>query len=290
VAGGAGKTPTAIAVAKLLRQIGESPVFLSRGHGRTTRGALIVDLARHRASDVGDEPLLLARHAATVVAADRVVGARLAAPLGSVIIMDDGLQNPSLAKDFSLAVVDGETGVGNGFCIPAGPLRAPAASQLARIDAVLVIGAGAAGERVAAEASRRGCAVMTAQLVPDPAGAAALAGQRVFAFAGIGRPAKFFATLKACGAQVVASQSFDDHYAYCRADIDAILLAAQADALQPVTTEKDDVRLRPLLDATARAAIQTLPVRLMPAEPERLHALIANALAKARSHRAEAGA
>ena len=215
VAGGAGKTPTAIALARLLLRRGEMPAFLSRGYGGRLAGPVAVDPARHAAADVGDEPLLLARAAPAFVAHDRVAGARLAASAGaSVVIMDDGLQNPSLAKDLAIAVVDGASGIGNGLALPAGPLRAPLERQLGHVGAVVIIGAGAAGERVAAEARRAGVPVHAARLVADAAAAAAIRRRPVLAFAGIGRPEKFFATLEDAGAVVVERVAFPDHHRF----------------------------------------------------------------------------
>lgn len=280
VAGGAGKTPTALAVADLLADLGEKPVFLSRGYGGTVRGALQVDPHRHDASEVGDEPLLLARRCPTVVSPDRVAGARLAASLGSVIVLDDGLQNPSLHKDVALAVIDGETGDGNGYCVPAGPLRAPVEVQFAHVGAVVVVGGGAAGEGLAAAAGQRGRPVFRARLEAEPAACAALAGRRVFAFAGIARPAKFYASLRACGADLVETRDFPDHHAFRREEIDAIRIACAAGALLPVTTEKDLVRIPPNLLAGLGVAV--LPVRLALDEPDRLRDLLASALAGAR--------
>src|ERR1700710_281136 len=149
--GGAGKTPTVLALAKRLRELGEVPVVLSRGYGGKLRGPIKVDPARHVADDVGDEPLMLARTVPVVVARDRIGGVALArSKAASVILMDDGFQNPAIAKDASLIVIDGDRGLGNGLTIPAGPLRAPLQPQLARTDALIVIGDGTAATPVAA--------------------------------------------------------------------------------------------------------------------------------------------
>ena len=149
VVGGAGKTPTAIAIARLLIAGGETPVFLSRGYGGSLSSSsrpVRVDPARHTVSHVGDEPLLLARIAPTIVAARREWGARAAREAGaSVVVMDDGLQNAALCKDLAIAVVDGASGIGNGLAIPAGPLRAPLGAQMRHIDALVVIGSGRGG-------------------------------------------------------------------------------------------------------------------------------------------------
>ena len=264
-AGGAGKTPTAIKVAALLREGGHSPAFLTRGYGGRLPGPVRVDAAVHDAGDVGDEPLLLARACPTVVARDRPAGARLAAQDGaSVIVMDDGLQNPSLAKDLALAVVDGATGIGNGLGLPAGPLRAPLWAQWRKVDAVIVVGEGAPGAALAREASARAKPVFRARLEPDAAAAGQLRGRKVFAFAGIGQPQKFFATLQRCGAAVVRSKSFPDHHPYKADEIRQILTQAKADDLQVVTTEKDLTRIAGLSGATPPIGpIKALPVRLV---------------------------
>lgn len=263
VAGGAGKTPTAMACARFLQAAGFNPAFLSRGYGGSaSRGntPLQVDPATHGAALTGDEPLLLARSAPTFVAADRAKSARAAISRGAdVLVMDDGLQNPSLRKDFRIAVVDGETGIGNGLCLPAGPLRAPFDQQLNHVDAVVVIGAGEAGERAAGRAQARGMDVYRAELQNDPAAAAALAGQRVIAFAGIGRPEKFFQSLEAAGAIIMEAFSFDDHQPLSQANLAQLRQSARTHQAGLVTTEKDFVRMA---GAHETHGIETLPVKL----------------------------
>ena len=279
-AGGAGKTPTAITVACMLQRSGERPVFLSRGYGGRLAGPVRVDPARHGPRDVGDEPLLLARIAPTVVARDRPAGARLCAEAGaSVIVMDDGLQNPSLHKDLALAVVDADAGVGNGLCLPAGPLRAPLAAQWPHVDAMVLVGDGAAGEAVSREAAAQGKPVLRARLVPDPAVAARLEGRRVLAFAGIGHPKKFFSTLERCGALLVRVREFPDHHAYSEKEVRALLEEARGDALLPVTTEKDLVRIAALGQDLAMT-ITALPVTLAFANEEALRAELAMHLSR----------
>lgn len=262
VAGGAGKTPTAIAVAQILDGAGENPSFLSRGYGGRLSGPVEVR-AEHTAADVGDEPVLLAKAARTIVSRDRPAGARLACEVGStVVVMDDGLQNPSLVKDCTLAVVDGATGIGNGLPLPAGPLRAPLDVQWPLVDAVLVIGPGEPGRRVAAEAERRGRRVFQGSLEPATADAQALTGRRVLAFAGIGRPGKFFDTLRACGAIVEAAHAFPDHHHYGATELAALRREAQTRGLQAVTTEKDVARLAATENAEPWPDLMVLPVRL----------------------------
>jgi len=261
-AGGAGKTPTALAVAEILDGAGESPAFLSRGYGGRLPGPLQVEL-HHTAAEVGDEPILLASYAPAFVSRDRPAGARLAHEIGATaLIMDDGLQNPSLIKDCALAVVDGATGLGNGLPLPSGPLRAPMEAQWPAIDAVLVVGAGAGGEAVAHEAARRGKRVFQARLVPDETQAAGLRGERVLAFAGIGRPDKFFETLRACGANLVATHAFPDHHPYNASDLAYLRREAESQGLKTVTTEKDFVRIASMNGAGAWQDLMTLTVRL----------------------------
>ncbi|KRE18046.1 hypothetical protein ASE63_02340 [Bosea sp. Root381] len=279
VAGGAGKTPTSIALAAMLARHGETPFVLMRGYGGSLAGPVEVDAAYHAAHAVGDEPLLMARHARTVVARDRVAGASLARALGaSVIVMDDGLQNPALAKRLRLAVVDGAGGAGNGYCLPAGPLRAPLAGQLAQTDAVLVIGAGAAGEEVAAAATEAGVATLTARLQPSPEAKARLSEQAVLAVSGIGRPEKFADTLRQADARIVAERAFPDHHPYTAEDVAA--LVAQASELDCLiaTTEKDMVKLGPLWPHAERHRLLPVPVTLVFDEPGRIEAMAAEAL------------
>jgi tetraacyldisaccharide 4'-kinase len=262
--GGAGKTPAALAVARMLAAEGQQPFFLTRGYGGRLAGPVRVDAGTHNAVDVGDEPLLLARAFPTVVARDRPGGAGLAAREGaSVIVMDDGLQNPSLAKDLALAVVDGATGVGNGLCLPAGPLRAPLRTQWRKADAVFVVGEGAPGAALAREAGARNKPVFRARFQPDAAAAGQLRGRNVFAFAGIGHPDKFFATLQRCGAVVVRRKSFPDHHPYGGDEIRAIVAEAKTADLHVVTTEKDFARLARLSGDASISSIKALPVRLV---------------------------
>lgn len=262
--GGAGKTPAAIALAELLKARGENPFFVTRGYGGREPGPLQVDLARHGAGDVGDEPLLLARAAGTIVSADRVAGAALATQSGaSVIVLDDGFQNPALAKDCSLLVIDGGNGVGNGFVFPAGPLRAPLAAQIERAQAIVVIGAGEAGDAVAKQAKRSGKTVLRAAIRVEPVAAQKFSGKRVLAYAGIGRPEKFFRTLAETGAEIVERRTFPDHHVFSASEAQALLETARDNNLVLATTEKDQARSArdPALRELA-AASRTLPIVL----------------------------
>lgn len=266
VSGGAGKTPVAIAVAVALRRRGVAAAFLTRGHGGRERGPLRVDPAVHDAAAVGDEPLLLAAHAPCWLSRDRVAGAAAASDAeAAAVVMDDGFQNPHLCKDLSLVVVDGAVGFGNGHLVPAGPLREPVGRGVARTDALVVIGDDATG--AAASAGSR--PVMRARLEPA-AEAADLAGRRVLAFAGIGRPAKFFATLDGIGARIVEAIAFADHHPYRPEEAMALLERAAALDAVPVTTEKDIVRL----PVDARAAVRAVPVRLVWEDPAMLDRLL----------------
>lgn len=261
-AGGAGKTPTALAIAELLDATGESPAFLSRGYGGRLRGPLQVQ-PHHAPADVGDEPILLAGMAPTVVSRNRPAGAHLASELGAtVVIMDDGLQNASLQKDCSIAVVDAATGVGNGLPLPSGPLRTSMNVQWPAVDAVILIGDGAPGEALARQAGLLGKRVFRGRLTPDALLAASLEGMRVLAFAGIGRPEKFFETLRACGAIVEVAKAFPDHHPYNASDIANLRQEAHARGLLPVTTEKDLVRISSVDVSEPWANLLVLPVRL----------------------------
>ncbi len=246
--GGTGKTPIAIAAARALAERGANPFILSRGYGGKARGPILVDASQDTAHDVGDEPLLLARAAPVIVARQRMAGADYAdAHRAGTIVMDDGHQNFTVAKDLSIVVVDAETGFGNGRVLPAGPLREPIQQGLARADAVVLVGDGAPDLKGFTGP------VLRARLVAvDVVG---LNGASVVAFAGIGRPDKFFATLRSLGAKLVQTREFADHHAYTASDI-ARLRASARDAML-VTTEKDFVRLSP----AEREGMRFLPVR-----------------------------
>ena len=261
--GGAGKTPAAIRVAQWLAAAGRRPFLLSRGYGGASAGPVRVDPARHTADEVGDEPLLLARAAPTIVSRDRPAGAEAACEAGAgSIVMDDGFQNPTLAKKLSILVVDNRRGIGNGWVFPAGPLRAPLAAQLNRAHAVLLIGEGPGGEPVAAAARRRRLPLFHGRLEPDAAALAALRARPVLAFAGIADPEKFFATLRDGGADVRAALPFPDHHRYRRSDALALARRAEREGLSLVTTEKDLARLAGRIELTPLASARALPVTL----------------------------
>lgn len=270
VAGGAGKTPVAIAIAELLAS--SDIAFLTRGYGGREAGPLRVDANTHTARDVGDEALLLARTAPTWVSRDRPGGARAAITNGAkTIIMDDGFQNPSLTKDIALLVVDGAIGFGNGRVMPAGPLRETIGRGLSRADAVVLVGDDTSG---ATAHIGGGTPIFSGRLTPT-ANSSHLAGRRVLAFAGIGRPQKFFDTLTELGCEIVGQHAFADHRPYRTEQI--MTLCEEAAALEaiPVTTDKDLVRL----PADAREMVQTVSVTLDWDDPTAVSAFLKNSLA-----------
>ncbi len=200
----------------------------------------------------------------------------------SVIVMDDGFQNPSLAKDFSVLVIDAKRGIGNGRVIPAGPLRAPLDGQLDRAQALIVVGEGDVAD-VADQARKRALPVFRARLTPDPALIASLAGKRVLAFAGIGDPEKFFVTLRAAEVAVATTRSFDDHHRYTRADAQALCAEAERSGLVLVTTEKDLARMQGDEDAAPLAArSRALPVTLTFDDDAGFRSLLFEQVARAR--------
>jgi tetraacyldisaccharide 4'-kinase len=253
VAGGSGKTPIVLSLAGMLREAGIAVHIVTRGYGGDLAGPVRVDLARHDATAVGDEALLVAASAPCWLARDRAAGIAAAAETGAaIILLDDGFQNPSVAKDLSLVVVDSEYGFGNGRVMPAGPLREPVASGLARADAIVLIGDASAPHELGA-VSRP---ILRAAL--EPVNGARFAGARLAAFAGIGRPEKFFATLRRLGANLVTTQSFPDHHRYRADDIARLRETAESSDARLVTTAKDWIRL----PSELRDAIDVLEVEI----------------------------
>ena len=279
--GGAGRTSAALAIARLLRSDGDTPVFLSRGYGGKLAGPVQVDPSRHRASDVGDEPLLLARAETTIVARDRVAGAQAArAASAGVIVMDDGFQNPSLQKDVSILIVDAKRGIGNGRIIPAGPLRAPLDAQLDRAQALVVVCRRCRRHRKRSTQARTArCSAQGLRRTPV---SKSLGGGRVLAFAGIGDPEKFFATLREAGVAVAVTRSFADHHRYSFAEAQALCDEANLGHLNLVTTEKDLVRMQRDDEVAQLAAhARALPVTLTFNDEAGFHRLLSEQIARA---------
>ena len=278
-AGGTGKTPLVIAIAEMVRRMGGRPVFLSRGHGGRLKGPHLVLTEADNARDVGDEPLLLANHAPVVIARDRAAGAGLIERnrLGTMIIMDDGLQNPGLHKDLAIAVVDGDRGIGNAHTIPAGPLRAPLAAQLAITDAILIYGTASA--ELVKTLQNVQLPILNARVMPV-GDLEWISAKPLLAFAGIGNPQRFFALLERLGGKIVDIRRFPDHYAYSMHDAQDLLYRAQQLGAQLVTTEKDLVRFDPQISEAhrqMRADCLVLPIRtqFMGSDETALEALIA---------------
>ncbi len=274
--GGAGKTPTVLALVALLAEEGIRPHVLTRGYGGSMRGPLRVDPACHDAHAVGDEALLLARAAPTWLCRDRAAGAAAALSAGAeMLLLDDGMQSPGLAKDLCLAVVDGGAGIGNGCVLPAGPLREPLARGLRRVQALVLVGDDRRGARAAL--GQHDMPVIEADLVPGDE-VRELRERPVVAFAGIGRPEKFFETLAENGCTVIARYAFADHHRYKPEEIAAIVNQARGREAVPVTTEKDHVRL----PMDTRETVRTLPVTLAWRAPEEPRKLLAPLVARCR--------
>ncbi len=286
-AGGSGKTPAALRIADLVRTLGFKPVFLSRGYGGRLRGPVRVDPERHTAVDTGDEPLLLARSARTIVSRDRARGAQLIeATCGArtVILMDDGLQNPTLAKDVSIALVDAGRGLGNGEVIPAGPLRAPLFVQQKLVHAVLITGAGGAFGPQSVRTALRGFDgdVVTGHV--EPVDNTVHGGRRYVAYAGIANPQRFFSLLRSLGATLLEAKEFADHHAFTETDANQLLATADRLGASLITTAKDAVRLSGATaargDLMRRSSVLDIQLKFDADSEARLSRLIAAKIAR----------
>lgn len=262
--GGTGKTPTALALCEEANAKGLKPGFLTRGYGGSHAGPHLVDVQNDTARSVGDEPLLLARAAPTMVAHKRAAGAQALIDGGcDFIIMDDGFQSRSIHYDHAVITLDARRGIGNGQVLPAGPLRAPLVDQMRHCDAVLRIGLGTAGDAVIRAASRAAKPLMRAEVQAEYV--KEINGKNVLAYTGIGDPQKFYDTLETVGCHLSQTQSFGDHHKFSEADAQSLLATAEAEQLRLVTTEKDFVRLShetgPLAELKQRTHV--LPVKLV---------------------------
>lgn len=270
--GGTGKTPAVLAIAAHLIAQGVNVHCLSRGYGGRLRGPLRVDPTRHTAADVGDEPLLLARVAPTWIARNRKQGAQAAVAAGAgLLLLDDGHQNPYIAKDIALLLVDPARGMGNGWTLPSGPMRETLADALARSDAILLTGP---GDCPAVEQAARHRALPVLRAVKTAIDGAGLAGTRLFAFSGIAVPEQFFDMLSGFGAVLIGAKRFSDHHAFSDAELIAMFSKAELGGAGLITTEKDHVRLPP----PVRDRVLTLRIEMRFADPDALNKILSPAL------------
>lgn len=241
-AGGTGKTPTSIAVAEIVQKLGKKPFFVSRGYGGTLSG-VIVDNRKHTPKQVGDEPLLLSQKAGVSINADRFAAAQKAIVNGAeVIIMDDGFQNPGLKKDLSFLVFDGGSGIGNAFPLPAGPLRENFTAGIKRADAAIIIGE----DKTNLHAKIKNIPVFEADICAKPA---ENIDKQVIAFAGIGRPQKFYDSLRHENISILQTIDFPDHHFYSENELQNLIKMAQQENADLITTSKDWVKIPPHLQS-----------------------------------------
>jgi len=272
--GGSGKTPVTIAFAKAATAMGRKPGIVSRGTGGTTkRGVHLVDIAHDRARDVGDEPLLLARHAPVIVGVDRLLAAKQLQQLGcDLILMDDGFQSRRLKPDFSLLVVDASRGIGNGCVFPAGPLRAPIELQLAQTHALLVFGKGSASDKIVRQAARRAKPISTADFAPSASHK--VAKKKFLAFAGIGNPQRFFQTIESMGGRLVETRIFADHHFFSPHELQGLTASANAQKLWLATTAKDHIRITTNSQATELKKLVVFDIEPIFTEPDYLKRIL----------------
>lgn len=242
-----------------LQSLGRLVLVVSRGYGRNLKEATVVDPLVHGSDYVGDEPLLIAAFCQTVVANDRAAGIELALKSKpDVILMDDGFQDPTVHKDFSIMVVDAALGFGNGFCIPAGPLREPVKAGLKRADMCLSIGSKETQHKLLEKMTLPFSVVhVTAEIRPLPTGMR-WEGLDAFAFAGIGHPEKFFQTLRGLGVNILGHEVLADHQPLSHSLLRRMSEKAKSLNAQLICTEKDSVRI----PVNYRTEVLALPVRL----------------------------
>ncbi len=286
IAGGAGKTPTVQMICKYLSSRKFKPGILSRGFGGAITSPTVVNPEFHNAHDVGDEALLHAANHTTVVGKHRPSGAKLLIDEGcDFIVMDDGFQNPSLVRDYSLVVVDSKRALGNGFTIPAGPLRVPLETQLHHTDSVLMIGDHDAGIKLVRKIVRSGRQVFHAGV--SVIGRSKLRGKKVLAFAGIADPTKFYDSLENIGVKIVDRESFGDHHHFLDEECEELIERAEKQNLTLITTSKDHARLREMGDVRNRLAelTQVLNIELVPENPSMLEQITEKAISNFQKRR-----
>ncbi|NTF06562.1 tetraacyldisaccharide 4'-kinase [Agrobacterium rubi] len=284
--GGAGKTPTAIAIARAALAKGLKPGFLSRGYGGTLDVTTLVDAHHHRSAAVGDEPLLLAREATTVISRKRVEGAKRLVDEGvDLIIMDDGFQSARLTLDYALVVIDTQRGIGNGHLVPGGPVRAPLDEQMRQLTAILKVGDGQAADAIVRTAARAGKPVFVSSIRPRPQ--PDFIGKRVLAYAGIADPNKFYRTVEALGAEVVVKRVFPDHHHFSDEEMRDLLDVSRKSDLLLVTTAKDAVRLNGHHGTASELLARSLVIEIDMVfdDPNAAHAIIDAAMENCRRRR-----
>lgn len=291
IAGGAGKTPTVQMLCKYLASRKFKPGILSRGYGGAVTSPTVVNLEHHNAHDVGDEALLHAEKHTTVVSANRPQGAKILIDKGcDIIVMDDGFQNASLAKDYCLVVIDSKRALGNGFTMPAGPLRVPFKRQLHHASSVLIIGEHEPGIRLVRKIARSGRQAFHAGI--SVIGRSKLRGSNVLAFAGIADPTKFYDTLESIGVKIVDRESFGDHHYFLDEECSDLLERAEKQKLKLITTSKDHARLKGMGEKRNQLAeaAQILNIQLVPENPSMLEQITNKAIANFKRRKLDAKA
>ncbi len=271
IVGGAGKTPTVHMLANYAKSLGYKVGILSRGHGGAITNPTIINLEKHNAHDVGDEALLHAENSLTVISANRIAGAKLLVEHDcTVIIMDDGFQNPGLHKDFNLVLIDAKRGLGNGFSMPGGPMRVPFKHQLLHTDAVFITGEGDAADKAIRKAARAGKPVFHSHT--EVKGRSEYKGEQVLAFAGIADPSKFFDTLKSIGVEIKSEKMFGDHHVFTEEECAELIDRSTEQKLKLFTTQKDAARLKDMGEAQNKVLelCEVIQIAVKPEDPAML--------------------